>query len=244
MTRVLVTGSSGAIGRPVCRELEKRGYQVRGLDRVKSTDLEDSVVVSIEDRDGVRAAMGGVDRVVHLAAQPWDTDFDDLVGPNVVGLHSVLDAARSRRVRRVVLASSVQALTRRAPGSPPASVRECSPRNHYGLTKVWAEQMGEMYARCHGLSVVAVRVAWMVRDREEARRITELGLTRAYLSRADVGRCFADAVAAPDIDFAVVYAVGAEGFELYDMEPARQLLGFEPQDAWPVGADFGSDETD
>lgn len=241
MTRVLVTGASGAIGRPVCRELAARGHQVRGLDRTANPELEDCVVCSIEERAAVRAALCGVDRVVHLAAQPWDTDFDDLVGPNVTGLHSVLDAARQEGVARVVLASSVQTLTRRAPGGPPASVQERSPRNHYGLTKVWAEQMGEMYARCHGLSVIAIRVAWMVRDASEAKRIVELGMTRAYLSRGDVARCFAQAVEVPDVDFAVVYAVGPEGGELYDMEPARRLLGFEPEDRWPAGADFVSE---
>jgi uronate dehydrogenase len=242
MKRVLVTGCCGAIGRPVCRELASRGYQVRGLDRAPDPEREDSVLSDIQDRAGVREAMREVDSVVHLAAQPWDTDFDDLVGPNVVGLHNVLDAARQEGVRRVVLASSVQTLGARPPGSPPARVDERSPRNHYGLTKVWAEQMAEMYVRCYGASIVAVRVAWMVRDRREAERIVELDYTRAYLSRRDVARCFALAVAAPDIDFAVVYAVGPEGAELYDLEPARRLLGFEPEDRWPAGANFDGDE--
>ena len=197
-------------------------------------------MVDLTDRAGVRAATSGVDSVVHLAAEPNDADFSILAGPNVLGLFHVLDAAREQGVRRVVLASSIQVLgnwsntQRRAP----ASTLEASPVNHYALTKLWAEQMGEMYSRCHGLEVLAVRVAFMVRNAEEALRLKQGKLFDVYLSRGDVGRFFADAIEAPPAGYAVLYAVGRGGERLFDMEPARRLLGFEARDRWPEGLGF------
>jgi uronate dehydrogenase len=240
MAFVLVTGSAGAIGQPVCEELLRRRHQVRGLDRVSTPGGVESVVVDLSDRAGVRAAMRGVDTVVHLAAHPDDADFSVLEGPNVLGLFHVLDAARLEGVRRVILASSIQALGAWWDQSrpAPAGARDGSPTNHYGLTKVWAEHMGEMYARCHGLSVIAVRVAFMVRNPAEALRLVQLGVHDMYLSRADVGRFFALGVEAPPLDFAVLYAVGVGGERWFDMEPARRLLGFEARDAWPNGLGF------
>jgi uronate dehydrogenase len=240
MAFVLVTGSAGAIGQPVCEELLRRRHQVRGLDRVGTPGWVESVVVDLSDRAGVRAAMRGVDTVVHLAAHPDDADFSVLEGPNVRGLFHVLDAARLEGVRRVILASSIQALGAwwDQSRSAPAGARDESPTNHYGLTKVWAEHMGEMYARCHGLSVIAVRVAFMVRNPTEALRLVQLGVQDMYLSRADVGRFFALGVEAPPLDFAVLYAVGVGGERWFDMEPARRLLGFEARDAWPNGLGF------
>jgi nucleoside-diphosphate-sugar epimerase len=238
VSRILVTGAAGAIGQPVCRELLARGHSVRGLDRVPTPGLDDVVVADIDDRALVFEAVRGVDTVVHLAAEPDDADFPVLVPPNVLGLFHVMDAARQLGVRRVVLASSVQVLGRWWERERPASVSETCPNNHYGLTKVWAEHMGEMYARCHGLSVIAARVAFMVRNPAEARRLARGQLFDSYLSRGDVARFFAQAVEATHIDFAVLYAVGLGGERLLDMEPTRRTIGFEAQDRWPEGLGF------
>lgn len=239
MAQVLVTGAAGAIGQPVCAELLARGHGVRGLDRVHTPGLDDVVVGELEDRAGILAAMQGVDTVVHLAAQPDDADFPVLVAPNVLGLFHVMDAARKRGVKRVVLASSVQTLGRWwEERESPAPVSAVSPSNHYGLTKVWAEQMGAMYASCHGLSVIAARVAFMVRNPAEARRLVRASQFDSYLSRGDVGRFFAHAVEAANIDFAVLYAVGLGGERLLDMEPTQRLIGFAARDRWPEGLGF------
>ena len=162
-----------------------------------------------------------------------------LEGPNVRGLFHVLDAARHEGITRVVLASSIQVLgTWWEPGARPASTSVAAPINHYGLTKVWAEQMGQMYARVYDLSVIAARVAFMVRGPEEAQRLARRRLFDTYLSRGDVGRFFAAAVEAPAIDFAVLYAVGAGGERLFDMEPTARLIGFTARDRWPEGLGF------
>lgn len=46
------------------------------------------------------------------------------------------------------------------------------PVNHYALTKVWGEAMGDMYARVHKLSVINVRIGWLPRNAEEAQTTT------------------------------------------------------------------------
>ena len=237
MTKVLVTGAAGAVGRPVCRELARRGHQLRALDRLPAPGVRDAVVADIADAEAVANAVSGIECVVHLAAQPVDAEFSKLVGPNVIGLYNVMNAARRAGARRVVLASSIQALSKRS-AETPASVEEANPANHYGLTKLWAEQMGAMYAREFGLSVLAVRIAWVVRNLEEARRMHQVRRPDLYLSHADAGRFFALAVEAAGIDFAVVYAVGPGGIRRFDMEPSRRLLGYEPEDEWPDGLDF------
>jgi uronate dehydrogenase len=235
MTNVLVTGAAGTIGQPVCQELERRGHRVRAFDRVPSPGVSDAIVADIIDAGAVRQAVSGTDCVVHLAAQPSDTDFTELVGPNVIGLYNVMDAARQAQTTRVVLASSIQVLSRSAPSEGPARVDMARPMNHYALTKLWAEQMGAMYSRRFGLSVIAVRIAWVVRNLEEVRRMLKTQRPALYLSHADAGRFFAHAVEAQDIQFAVVYAASHGGEELFDMEPARRLLGYEARDRWPEG---------
>jgi uronate dehydrogenase len=220
---------------------------VRGFDRRAApelTELEDLVIGDLQDRQVVRRALQGVDSVVHLAAVPDEADFAILEGPNVRGLFHVFDAARLEGVQRVTLASSIQVLGKwwDRGRSRPASAEDADPSNHYALTKLWAEQMGQMYSRLYGLSVIAARVAFMVRDLDEALRLRQKELFDVYLSRGDVGRFFALAVEAGPIEFAVLYAAGVGGERMFDLEPARRLIGYEPRDRWPAGLGFALPE--
>jgi dTDP-4-dehydrorhamnose reductase/catechol 2,3-dioxygenase-like lactoylglutathione lyase family enzyme len=243
MAKVLVTGSAGAVGRAVCRELVGRGHHVRGLDRVPTPGLEDVVTADIAEAEGpVRAACKGVDAVVHLAAEPNDAPFPTLLGPNVVGVHNVLRGAREEGVKRVVLASTMQVVWPGPPLGHPARVDQARPPNHYGLTKLWAEQMGEMYARCYGMSVIAVRLVWMVRNAREARKMRAHNRPEIYVSNRDAGRAFANAALAEGITFEVVYVAGPDAADLFDLEPARRIICFEPRDRWPEGLAFDPDE--
>ena len=242
---VLVTGSAGAVGRPVCRWLLERGYRVRGFDRRPTPHVEDHEVADLADRERVRRAVEGMDAVIHLAAFRDDADFlDHLLEPNVRGLYHVCDAARHGGVRRLVLASSLQAVE--GHGWRSGTIRiEDGPRpvNHYALTKVWAELLGEMYARCYGLSAVSVRIGWLPRDVADAQRLGrhEIG-PDVYLSHNDAGRFVGCCVESPSPapgEFAVVFATSRPANRtILDLEPALRVLGYEPQDTWPEGLAF------
>ncbi|MEX2387453.1 MAG: NAD(P)-dependent oxidoreductase [Phycisphaeraceae bacterium] len=238
---VLVTGAAGAVGRPVCVALRRRGHAVRGLDRSPSPEADEAITADITDADAVQAAVKGVDAVVHLAAQPDDRPFvEELLQPNVVGLYRVLDAAQAQGVPRVVLASSVQAVggIYRAPDEKwPVEIRDgTSPRDHYALTKAWLEQMGEMYARCHGMSVICARIGWLPRTREHVERMVARGCEGHYVSPRDLGRFFSRAVEAEGVDFAILFATGpGTNWPLYELLPGRELIGYQPQDRFPQG---------
>jgi len=236
MARVLVTGAAGAIGRPVCAELRAGGHAVRAFDLQPTPDVDDAVVGDITDRDAVSSATLGMDAVIHLAAIPTDAPLDALLGPNVLGTHHVLEAASEHGARRVVLSSTIQTIGQLS-RERRVTAEDRAPGNHYALTKIWLEEMGAMAARKHGLSVVVPRIAWMVRNAAEAKRMNELGAYDVYLSPRDAARFFRIAVEASHVDFSVMFVAGPEGGERFDLEPARRL-GFEPRDRFPEGLDF------
>ena len=242
--RVLVTGASGAIGTPVCRHLESRGHRVRGFSLEADETPAESQTGDLADFDAVRRAVEGCDTVVHLGAYPNDADFVDvLLEPNVRGLYHVCAAAAEAGVRRLVLASSLQVIS----GLPLEGVITAddgaAPTNHYALTKVWAESMGEMYARVHDLSVVLVRIGWYPRNTDEARRLAswEKG-PRVFLSHTDAQRFFAACVEAERPapgECATLFATSRPaGPPLLDLEGARRLIGYDPVDTWPEGLPF------
>lgn len=240
---ILVTGSAGRIGQAVVRELNARRQRVRGFDIVPTPGVEESLVGDIASPGAVREAMRDVDILIHLAATPDDDDFFTRLLPNnLVGTFNVIESARAEKVRRVVLASTGQVVWwQRMRGEVPITADvPPTPRGWYAATKCFLEAAGRSLAEADGRSVIAVRLGWCPRTPEQAREIAAIPWARdVYLSPADAGRFFAcAATAAADLRFAVVYASSRPLREpTYDLEPARRLLGFEPRDTWPEGAE-------
>jgi nucleoside-diphosphate-sugar epimerase len=221
--------------------LQDRGYRVRGFDLVPTPHAEDSIVGSITDAAAVRQAAAGVAALIHLAATPDDDDFlTQLLPNNVIGVYQVIEAARQAGVRRLVLASSGQVVWwQRLCGPLPLTADvQPTPRGWYAATKVFQEAAGRAFAEAHGLSVVAVRLGGCPRTREQVEEFVQNPMFQdVYLSPQDAGRFFACAVAAPaDIRFALVYACSRPVRQaVFDLGPARELLGYEPHDTWPRG---------
>jgi nucleoside-diphosphate-sugar epimerase len=240
---VLVTGSAGRIGRAVIRELKRRRCPVRGFDLVATPEADESVVGSITDPRAVQEAVKGTETIIHLAATPDDDDFlAKLLPNNVVGVYHVLEAARSAGVRRLMLASSGQVVWwQRFSGPLPIGVDvQPTPRGWYAATKVFQEAAGRAFAEAHGLSVLAVRLGWCPRTRQQNEELVQTGWGQdVYLSPGDAGRFFAAAVEAPlTIRFAVVYACSRPVRQvMYDLGPAKELIGYEPRDTWPQGSE-------
>jgi nucleoside-diphosphate-sugar epimerase len=243
--RVLVTGCAGAVGRPVCRALAAAGHFVRGFDRRGGAvaGVAELCVGELTDAPAVTAAAAGVDTIVHLAATADVADFvTDLVPNNVIGLYRVFEAAREQKVGRVIVASTMRTVSGLRGSERVLSVDDAAPTELYSVTKLLAEDMGRLYAVKHGLSVLAVRVGWLIRNEKELGRVQKMTpeqQQRTILSQDDAGRFFTRAVEAQGITFAVVYAVSrCPGTPRFDPEPARRVVGYEPQDLVPQGVHF------
>jgi uronate dehydrogenase len=254
--RILVTGSAGRVGRAAVGGLTARGHTVVGFDVRPTPGLppDRSVVAGLADVQTLREAARGVDCVIHLAATPDDAQFprgappndgdnflSELVPNNVVGPYQVMEVVRSLGVPRVILASTGQVIDGhlrdgRIPVTPDSPPR---PRYLYACTKVFLEALGQVYARQHSITVLAVRLGWCPRDAAQVAEIaaSELGQD-VFFSPGDVGRFFAAAVEAPELPpFGVVYANSRPSHQVrYDLTETKRLLGWEPQDKWPDGA--------
>ena len=237
--KVLVTGAGGWIGQHTCRELERRGHTVRGLDVAPMPQLSDAVVGSIADMDTVRRAASGMDAIVHLAATPDDADFMSLLLPNnIIGVYNIFEAARELGIKRVVGTSSVQVVMGLPWTKKQIRLEDTPyPLNLYAASKVFQEAVGRVYAHNCDMSVIVIRPGWVPRARETVERIkTSEASQSMYFSPEDSGRCFADAVAADKVKFAVVFGTSrSPTYQPFDLEPTRMITGYEPQHKFPQG---------
>jgi nucleoside-diphosphate-sugar epimerase len=199
------------------------------------------VTGDVTDPAACQRALSGVTTLIHLAATPDDVDnpVATLFGPNIVGVYRVFEAAKAAGVRRMIIASSGQVVwNQRKAGPLPLGVDvQPSPRGWYAATKMFLEAAGRAYADAHRISVIAVRLGWCPRPGQEEELAATPWAHDIYLSPGDAGRFLACAAEAKsDIHFAVVYATSKPVRQcVYDLNPARTLLGYEPHDSYPEG---------
>ncbi|MCG8474235.1 MAG: NAD(P)-dependent oxidoreductase [Cytophagales bacterium] len=235
--KVLVTGSSGFVGRLIIPYLRRSGFFIRGYGRSPDTVSDEFTEGAVEDTESLREALSGMDSVVHLAAFSDDGDFlRQILEPNIVGVYSLFEALKGSKAQRVVLASSTQAADiDHLPGTVPSEL-SC-PSNYYGLSKIWLEKAGEMNARLQQLDVIAARLGWIIRSKSEFEEISKKkGWQKLYLSHLDAQRFFLSCLSAPVSGFSVVNAVSRPVHSnRYDMEKTRKVTGFQPDNAFPDG---------
>ncbi len=172
MSRVLVTGANGFVGRSLCVEMIRRGRRIKAA--VRSADpwivgAESVMVGSIDGETDWSYALSDVDVVVHLAARVHmmrETVGDPLTAFNIVnvaGAERLARAAAEAGVRRLVYVSSIKVNGERTcdtgEGFPEkfSATDRPQPENPYAVSKWEAEQALHTVARETGLDVVIIR---------------------------------------------------------------------------------------
>jgi UDP-glucose 4-epimerase len=164
---ILVTGSAGHLGEALVRTLPQAGHQPIGLDITNSAFTHE--VGSITDRRFVRRCMRGVHAVLHAATlhKPHLATHarQDFVDTNITGTLNLLQEATAAGVGAFVFTSTTSAFGRAltpSPGAPAAWISEDVmpvPKNIYGVTKVAAENLCELFHRDLGLPCLILRTS-------------------------------------------------------------------------------------
>ncbi len=168
MTKYLVTGAAGFIGRSIAAALLARGDSVRGVDsfitgkRTNLVGLEamEFVECDLADPVGCKRACAGVDIIFHEAAlASVPRSVADPIGTNlhcVTATLNLLVAAREAGVRRVVYAGSSSAYGD-TPTLPKHEEMLPDPISPYAVAKLAGEQYVRTFARVYGLETVVLR---------------------------------------------------------------------------------------
>jgi nucleoside-diphosphate-sugar epimerase len=196
--RVLITGGTGHIGRAATKRLVERGWDVRIIDLADEADISGAEYApcNILDYDNLLEHMRGCDAVIHLAAirSPYLAPGHEVFQVNVAGTFNVFEAAAAAGIRRVVQASSINAMGafyniyELEPHYFP--VDEEHPRfttDPYSLSKQVIEEIGAYYWHREGISSAALRFPGVY-----SRGFTE---TETYLQKRDVARKLLDELA-------------------------------------------------
>lgn len=234
MGRILITGAGGRIA-SVYRQAMAGRHALRLADRDRDllTDVatDDQVVTfDITDLSACRDACAGIDTVLHLAADPsLDADFcDSLKDNNILGTFNIFRAAKDAGCRRVVFASSAQAVEgypldyQVRPGNAPR------PKNLYGVSKAFGEGIAAYFAHQEKLSALSVRIAnFTTMTTEHTPSAREMS---AYLSHRDAVDLLDRCIRIKNVHHAVVHGISNNRYKRLSLTETSHLLNYHPQD--------------
>ena len=211
MATVLITGTSGFIGRALAARLQP-GHNVLCLSR-KATPVEGVASFTGDFTNPCDLAQldgHDVDVLVHLAAVTGGCSEEDGIRVNVQGTHGLLRHLVDRGCRKLVLASSIalvgmQSIHFRPLQLPVPDEHPCLDRDGYGLSKYLMEEVTRYFGRQNPeLDIVNIRLASIMPDDAQPELFTVSdplrewafgALSRMYLS--DAVECFSLAVERP-----------------------------------------------
>ncbi|MBP0445092.1 NAD(P)-dependent oxidoreductase [Roseomonas sp. SSH11] len=228
--RILLTGAAGEIGCAIRPALRGTAGRVRLLDRrsIKdTTEDEEAVQGDIADPSVAEAATREVDCLIHLAGIPRETGGtpEEILHTNVVGCHTLFEAARRNGTRRIIFASSNHVIGFYRAGLPVGTEEPVRPDGYYGVSKVFGEALGRLYADKYGMDVACLRIGAFRARPGNARELA------AWISHRDMAQLARRCVMARSFGFLTLYGVSGNRRALWGGDAAaRALIGYVPQD--------------
>lgn len=237
MEEVLVTGSSGLIGRILVPELVENGFIVYKLDVVDSGPGVD-FRVDISDYEELMQVDIKPDNIIHLAADSNPrTSWKSVLNNNIIGTRNVFEFSREKKVKKVVFASSNH-VTGMYEGFPPnlhkkkkisrlISVRdEIRPDGYYGTGKAFGEALARQFYELYGISSICLRIGTVLEDDDPTKDERHM---KTWLSHRDMLQLFIKSIRSK-VGFGIYYGVSNNKGRFWDISNGVADLDYRPAD--------------
>jgi uronate dehydrogenase len=225
MKTVLITGAAGDVGTHLRRELA-------GKYRLRVSDLRD-LKEKFKGQQFMRADIAmfadalritrGVDAVIHLGGYSVEGPWAGILSANIVGCYNVFEAARRNGVKRIVFPTSNHATGFYRRDQTIDHRVYPKPDSRYGVSKVFGEALGSLYADKYGMEVLCMRIGNVNPAPIDKRRLA------IWFSPRDLAQLVTIGIEHPGIRFEIVYGVSGNKRSWYDNSNAARL-GYRPMD--------------
>jgi uronate dehydrogenase len=233
MTRVLLTGAAGRIGTLIRHRLREEYPELILSDIREPRDLHEDerfVRADLMSLDELCAATAGMDAIIHFGGHSLEAEWQDILDANIVGTRNVFEAARLTKVKRVVFASSNHVLGFYDRASKQTIATIPLPDSRYGVSKVFGEAMGALYAHKYGLRVLVLRIGKCDWKPDDDRRL------KIWLHPEDLIQLLKIGIESSDINYEIFFGCSDNDKSWWDNSRAYEL-GYKPQFNSAVFAD-------
>jgi uronate dehydrogenase len=218
---VLITGATGDVGTHLARELAGK-YKLRLSDK-RPLKARNFVKADISRMSEALKITKGVDAIVHLGGYSVEGPWEAILQANIIGCYNVFEAARRNGVKRIVFPTSNHATGFYRRDQTIDHRVYPSPDSRYGVSKVFGEALGSLYADKYGMEFLMVRIGNVNPAPLDKRRLS------LWISPRDIAQLVSIGIDHPGIKFEIVYGVSRNKRSWYDNSNAYRL-GYQPQD--------------
>ena len=227
----------------------RRAHASARAETMAYTDIpaERLRLADLTDLAAMQRAVEGMDVVVHMAAEPNATaPWENILNSNIIGSYNLFEASRLAGVKRIIYASTnmtvfgylgsepyqsslAKGLDNVTPQDFPPVLHSqpAWPTTYYACSKIFGESLARLYATVHGMSCICLRIGWVTPD-------DKLPGPRArilWCSHRDIAQLVERCIHAPDsLRFDVFFGQSDNRFNLVDIQHAKDVLGYAPQD--------------
>ncbi len=225
MKTVLITGAAGDVGTHLRRELAAK-YRIRASDLRDLKEKFKGQAFMRADISDFKAALRitkGVDAVIHLGGYSVEGPWEGILSANIIGCYNVFEAARRNGVKRILFPTSNHAVGFYRRDQTIDHRVYIKPDSRYGVSKVFGEALGSLYADKYGMEVFCMRIGNVNPAPIDKRRLS------IWFSPRDLAQLVTIGIEHPEIRFEIVYGISGNNRAWYDNANALRL-GYRPQD--------------
>ena len=166
MKKILVTGSSGQLGREIVKQLRLRQYETVGIDMIESETTD--FLIDIRDKQQINTIIKGIDAIIHTAAmhgKHYALKFprEAFIETNINGTFNLLNACIENGINKFLYTSTTSIYGKSMVNAEKAVwVDETllpNPRDIYDITKLTAELLCQDFFDKEGLETTVLRVS-------------------------------------------------------------------------------------
>jgi nucleoside-diphosphate-sugar epimerase len=181
MRKILVTGSSGQLGRELVKQLKERNYTVVGLDIVKESNT--NLLLDVCDANQINGITVGIDAIIHTAAlhgKHYELKYprEAFIKTNINGTFNLLNACVLNGIKKFLYTSTTSIY-----GNAMVNARQAvwvdetltpDPRDIYDITKLTAELLCRDYFEKEGIETTVLRVSRFLPEDDNTKAIHRL----------------------------------------------------------------------
>ncbi len=237
--KILITGFFGASGQYLSSYLSNH-FEVVVSDYIKTGDNipYEFILMDITKADQVKEKVKKVDAVVHLATSGcsdlYDVTYEDTIRVNVMGTLNLLEAALENNIKKFIYISSLRVygiptIEDTVEYFPIDEKHPLKPAQHYGLSKVLAEDLCRGFARNHDISIICLRPGHIQNIQQKVSRYRELTKKQEIESNKNTLYTHVDR---RDLGQAIMLALKSniEGFEVFNIDSGDHYFNMDSID--------------